>query len=145
MGYIHVIKYSRVFFGFVSAWLCQSLWTYLDTTLAIKLADDFQLGPDTIALIYSAQMAGFLPLSFFVHKIIHYFGPSKHHLLTGTVAFGFLLQATGTYMIGPSYILRSFLPNIIPLIVTGLVLTGLGGAFTAIISYEEMSLGYYTK
>jgi hypothetical protein len=48
-------------------------------------------------------------------------------------------------MIGPSYIMRSFLPNIIPIIVGGLVFTGLGGAFTAIISYEEMSLGFYTR
>jgi MFS family permease len=41
--------------------------------------------------------------------------------------------------------MRNFLPNIIPVIVSGLVLTGLGGAFTAIISYEEMSLGFYKE
>ena len=41
--------------------------------------------------------------------------------------------------------MRSFLPNILPLIISGLVLIGLGGAFTAILSYEEMSLGFYKE
>ncbi len=90
-------------------------------------------------------MFGFLLVFFFVHKIMRYFGPKKQHLLTGTVIFGFFVQAIATFLIGPSYIMRSFLPNILPVIVTGLVLTGIGGAFTLIISYEEMALGFYNQ
>ena len=55
------------------------------------------------------------------------------------------MQGIGAFLVGPSYLMRSFLPNILPLIISGLVLIGLGGAFTAILSYEEMSLGFYKE
>ena len=37
LGYLDIIKVPRSLFGFGTAILCLNLWTYLDTTLALKL------------------------------------------------------------------------------------------------------------
>ena len=52
LTYFDILSSARAFFGFFSVVLCLNLWTYLDTTLAIKLERDFKLEPDITSLIY---------------------------------------------------------------------------------------------
>ena len=73
-----VLAHSRSLFGFGTAILCLNLWTYLDTTLAIKLVEDFHLSSNVISLIYSTQVLGFLPTSFLVPKLIKWTTDRKH-------------------------------------------------------------------
>jgi hypothetical protein len=87
-------------------------------------------------------MIGFLPTSFLVPIIIKWTIDRKHQLFTLVVIGGFLIQAFGTFMIGPSYIFASILPNKIFIIIIGLCLTGFGGAFTSIGCYQEMQMGF---
>ncbi len=141
IGYFDVLKIPRAAFGFGTAILCLNLWTYLDTTLAYKLEQDFKLSSNIISIIYSFQMLGFLPTSFLVPKLIHSIGIERHHLFTLLVGGGFLLQGLGTFLIGPSALFS--LPNTLKVIIAGLLLTGVGGTFTSIGSYQEMQMGYY--
>ena len=78
-------------FGFGTAILCLNLWTYLDTTLAMKLDEDFHLSSNTISLIYSTQVLGFLPTSFLVPKIIKWTTDTKHELFTLVIIGGFFI------------------------------------------------------
>jgi MFS family permease len=112
--------------------LSLSLWTFIDTTLADKLQDDFGLTSEIVSIVYSVQMGGFLITSLFVHKALdQYVGT-----LVVLIAFGF--QGLATWMIGPSHVFRAILPNNLAIIISGLLLTGLAGSFTAISAYSEM-------
>lgn len=135
LSYFDILAKPRSFFGFGTAILCLNLWTYLDTTLAMKLEHDFHLSSNVVSLIYSTQMIGFLPTSFIVPKVIKWTTEKKHELFTLVIIGGFLIQAMGTFMIGPSHLLAVILPNKIGIIITGLCFTGFGGAFTSIGCY----------
>lgn len=78
LGYIDILSYPRSLFGFGTALLCLNLWTYLDTTLAMKLEDDFHLSANVISLVYATQMLGFLPTSFMVPRVIKWTIDHKH-------------------------------------------------------------------
>lgn len=135
LGYLDIIKVPRSFFGFGTAILCLNLWTYLDTTLAMKLEQDFKLDSKVVSLVYATQMIGFLPTSFLVPRVIKWTTEKMHQLFTLVIIIGFLIQALGTFMIGPSHIFSNYLPNHVATIITGLCLTGFGGAFTSIGCY----------
>ena len=70
LGYSDILRVPRSLFGFGTAILCLNLWTYLDTTLAMKLDEDFHIDSKVISLIYATQMIGFLPTSLIVPNII---------------------------------------------------------------------------
>lgn len=78
---------SRASFGFGSSMLCLMLWTFLDTTLAIKLEDDFDLNSDMISLVYAAQMVGFLPTSLLVHNLFDRLSSSPNATLLIVMGF----------------------------------------------------------
>ena len=47
-------------------------------------------------------MLGFLPVSFLVPKVIKYTVDKMHELFTLVIIIAFLVQALGTFLIGPS-------------------------------------------
>ena len=53
LGYFDILAYKRSLFGFGTALLCLNLWTYLDTTLAMKLESDFHLSSNIVSLVYA--------------------------------------------------------------------------------------------
>ena len=53
LGYLDILAHPRSFFGFGTALLCLNLWTYLDTTLAMKLETDFHLSSNIVSLVYA--------------------------------------------------------------------------------------------
>lgn len=77
-------------------------------------------------------MAAFLVTCLLVHKAVTRWNP------TIVIAFCFLVQAIGTWFLGPSHILRKFLPQNLTMIILGLILIGLASSFTSIGAYTEM-------
>lgn len=77
-------------------------------------------------------MAAFLLTCLSVHKALHSYNP------TLVISVAFIFQALATWLIGPSHLLRNYLPNSLFVILSGLVLTGLAGSFTSIGAYTEM-------
>ncbi len=77
-------------------------------------------------------MGAFLITCLYVHKTISVINP------TFVIAVAFIIQAIATWCIGPSYLLRNYLPNSLKLMIFGLVLTGLAGSFTSIGAYTEI-------
>lgn len=82
-------------------------------------------------------MFGFLVTSLIVHKVLSKFHQKAVSLI---IAIAFLFITLATFMIGPSSILK--MPNSLPLMIAGLLLTGLAGAFSAIPSYDEMRIPF---
>jgi MFS family permease len=108
------------------------LWTKIDTTMEDKLHEDFDFSPETCALAYTIQFIGFLCVSPFCHKIMHMVDN------TLLISISQIVQGLASWLIGPSYLFRSFLPNSIYVIFGGLFLTGLANTFTTIATYQEM-------
>ena len=75
-------------------------------------------------------MAGFLITCLKVHKSVEN--------MTSVIIICFIIQALGTLMIGPSYLLRRIIPDSLIVIVIGLFLIGLAGSYTSIGAYTEM-------
>ena len=132
IGYCKVLSNRRGIFGFCSLVLSLTLWTFIDTTLADKLQGDFGINSEIVSLIYAIQMAGFLVTSLLVHRAMTSYNP------TLVIAIAFLIQTVATVLTGPSYLLQSFLPNTLPVIISGLLLMGLADSFTSIGAYTEM-------
>jgi len=68
-----VLSNLRGQFGFASLVINLSLWTFIDTTLAEMLQDNFGYSSEVVSLIYAIQMAGFLVTSLTVHKVLAHF------------------------------------------------------------------------
>lgn len=79
---------------------------------------------------------GFMPTSLLVHK---FFDSHTAPTTSLVIALAFLVQGTATWLIGPSYLLRSILPNELWITITGVFFTGVGGAFTSIGAYQEIN------
>lgn len=77
-------------------------------------------------------MAGFLVTSLFVHRIM------SRYITTLVIAIGFLFSSVAIFLIGPSYLLRSLLPNDLLVIMAGLLLLGFASPFTCITTYSEI-------
>ena len=137
--YKTVMSNTRGVFGFLSCLLGLVLWTKIDTTLEPKLRNDFGYSPSIISLFYTIQFIGYLILSPFCHKLLQIFD--------GTVLtiISFYLIALSSFLIGPSYLFNSFMPNSIYLIIPGLFLTGIGTVFTTIATYQEMYIPFVEK
>lgn len=62
------------------------------------------------------------------------------HVVNNTllVSISQIVQGIASFLIGPSTLFRSFLPNLQAVIFGGLFLTGLANTFTTISTYEEM-------
>lgn len=112
------------------------LWTKIDTTLEPKLRTDFSYTPSIVALFYTIQFIGYLIVSPFCHKFLERYDGT---LLT---VLSFYLIGIASFLIGPSDLFKSFLPNTIGLIIPGLFLTGLATSFTTIGTYQEMYLPF---
>ncbi len=120
-------------FGFISLIMGLITWTKIDTTLEPKLAKDpFSFNPSIIALFYTIQFIGFMILSPYCHKLQEMYNGT---LLT---VLCFYLISVASLLAGPSYVLESFLPDTIGLIIPGLFLTGFATAFTTVGTYAEM-------
>lgn len=113
-----------------------ALWTFIDTTLAENLQAQFGLSSEAVSLCYALQMAGFLLPSLLVNRTVNRLGAPL------VITAGFLLQSFAVWLLGPSHILRSILPNTLPVILGGLLLCGLTGSFTSIAAYTEMNEPY---
>ena len=90
------------------------------------------LSSEMVSIIYAVQMAAYLVTCLMVHKTINYFNP------TLVIAIAFVYQGLATWLIGPSHLMRAFLPNQLKVVISGLILTGLAGSFTSIGAYTEM-------
>lgn len=130
--YRTVLMQRRSLFGFLTLLLNLSLWTFIDTTLADKLQDDFSVTSEIVSIIYAIQMGGFLVTSLFVHKAL------DQYVGTLIIIIAFIVQALATWLIGPSYLLGAIFPNSLGVIIPGLLLTGLAGSFSSIAAYSEM-------
>ena len=108
------------------------MWTKIDTTMADKLQQDFDFSPELCALAYAIQFVGFLSISPFCHKIMQ---KVDNTLL---ISISQIVQGVASFLIGPSQIMDSFLPNSLGVIFSGLFLTGLANTFTTISTYKEM-------
>lgn len=127
--YTAVLSNTRGMFGFLSLILGLILWTKIDTTLEPKLRNDFGYNPSIVALFYTIQFIGYLLLSPYAHKILeHYDGT----LLT---VLSFYAIGLASFLVGPSWLFDSFLPNSIALIIPGLFITGMATVFTTIGTY----------
>jgi len=70
VSYISVLKNIRGAFGFSSLVLSLALFTFIDTTLADKLQEEYGLSSEIVSIIYAVQMAGFLITCLIVNKAI---------------------------------------------------------------------------
>ena len=127
-----VLANTRGCFGFVSLILGLVLWTKIDTTLEPKLREDFGYSPSIVSLFYTIQFVGYLILSPFCHKILERFDGT---LLT---FLAFVVIGLSSFLIGPSELLGSIMPNSIQIMIPGLFLTGIATNFTTISTYGEM-------
>jgi uncharacterized membrane protein required for colicin V production len=122
----------RGFFGLLSLIFGMMLWTKIDTTMADKLQADFDFSSELCAIAYTIQFIAFLCVSPFCHKIMRMVDN------TLLISLSQIFQGIASFLIGPSELMSSFLPNSLYVIFGGLFLTGLANTFTTIATYEEM-------
>lgn len=108
--------------------------TYIDTTLEIKLENDFHMRADTTSLIYALLFLGYLPTSLYIHHVFD--NPRVPATLLMAVAF--IVTGLANFFVGPSHILSSLIPNKLGIVGFGLFISGIGDAVTSIGAYQEM-------
>jgi hypothetical protein len=112
------------------------LWTKIDTTLEPKLRSEYNYSPPIVALFYTLQFVGYLAVSPFCHVFLKKFDGT---LIT---CISFCMIGISCFLIGPSYLMRSILPDKIGIMIPGLLITGLFTSFTTIGTYQEMQLPF---
>ena len=129
----------RGVFGFIALISGLICWTKIDTTLEPKLRKDFDFSPSIVALFYTIQFFGYLALSPFAHKILDKYD--------GTILtiISFYVIGLSCFLVGPSELMSSFIPNSIGVMIPGLIFTGFATVFTTIATYQEMQIPFIEK